>query len=99
MLELVPANQESDAEGLPELAALGEGGSSGELVPGRSLVFAALEVCLCLLVRQLPALNPVGGKGPTSLLHQPSQGPESRQLIAAALNAVEILPDLCSPAG
>lgn len=96
----MPANHESYADGLPELQALGEGGTSGELVPGRSLVFSALEVCLCLLVRQLPALNPVGGKAPTSLLHQPVQaGPESGLLIAAALNALDVLPDLCSPAG
>ncbi|KAF4532737.1 hypothetical protein B566_EDAN011929 [Ephemera danica] len=60
--ELVPANQEHDAEGLPELTALGEGEDSGDLTPGRSLVFAALEVTLCMLVRQLPALNPMTGK-------------------------------------
>ncbi len=31
-----------------------EGGDGGVLAPATSLVFAALEVCLCLLVRQVP---------------------------------------------
>jgi hypothetical protein len=26
--------------------------------PGKSVVFAALEVCLCALLRQIPSLNP-----------------------------------------
>lgn len=36
----------------------GEGGSEGELLPGTSLVFAGLEVCLCLLVQVFPNINP-----------------------------------------
>lgn len=37
---------------------LGEGGPTGDLPPGKSLLFSCLEVCLCLLVRQLPTLSP-----------------------------------------
>ncbi|ESO02529.1 hypothetical protein HELRODRAFT_155831 [Helobdella robusta] len=29
-----------------------------EIIPGKSLVFATLEVCLCVLVRHIPSLNP-----------------------------------------
>lgn len=38
---------------------LGEGGPTGsELQPGDSYVYAVLEVCLCLFVRQIPTMNP-----------------------------------------
>lgn len=45
----------AEKETLPEF---GEGRDTGGLVPGRSLVFAALELCLCVLVRKLPQLSP-----------------------------------------
>lgn len=45
----------AEKETLPEF---GEGQESGGLVPGRSLVFGALELCLCVLVRKLPQLSP-----------------------------------------
>ena len=38
---------------------VGEGGAGGdEMEAGKSVVFATLEVCLCALLRQIPALNP-----------------------------------------
>jgi len=79
---------------------LGEGEESGELTPGKSLVFAVLEVCLCLLVRQIPALNPNPG-GATAILSQRGYIPseESGKLIALSLNIMESLPTLCSPQG
>ncbi|XP_017777275.1 PREDICTED: HEAT repeat-containing protein 5B isoform X3 [Nicrophorus vespilloides] len=77
---------------------LGEGGEIGEILPGKSLVFAVLEVCLCLIVRQLPNLSP----SPTSTIvtsmraiHQD----DSSRLIAAALTSMENLHKLCSPKG
>jgi HEAT repeat-containing protein 5 len=84
---------------MADVLVLGEGGSSGQLKASESIVFAAVEVCLCLLTRQMPNINPVGGKNPTSLLHLPSQGADSKKLIAAALNAMSLLPELCSPQG
>ena len=85
---------------MPEVDLLGEGDDSGELLPGKSLVFAVLEVCLCLLVRQIPALNPNPG-GATAILSQRGYLPteESGKLIAAALSVMEMLPNLCSPLG
>ena len=38
------------------LHLLGEGGSDGLIEPGKSVSFASLEVCLCILVR-LPAIH------------------------------------------
>ena len=45
----IPANR--DPADLPtELPLLGEGGAEGEIEPGKSVAFATLEVCLCILV-------------------------------------------------
>ena len=53
----------SEKETLPEF---GEGRDTGGLIPGRSLVFGALELCLCVLVRKLPQLSPkLAGTSPT----------------------------------
>lgn len=52
----------AEKETLPEF---GEGHDTGGLVPGRSLVFGALELCLCVLVRKLPQLSPkLAGNSP-----------------------------------
>ncbi|XP_046742187.1 HEAT repeat-containing protein 5B isoform X2 [Diprion similis] len=96
--ELVPANQES--KDTTEVDVLGEGQETGDLIPGQSLVFAVLEVCLCLLVRQIPALNPSPGGATTVLSHRGyTASEECGRLIAAALNVMEGLPRLCSPQG
>lgn len=83
-----------------ELDLLGEGEENGEHTPGKSLIFAVLEVCLCLLVRQIPALNPNPG-GATAILSQKGYIPseKSGKLIASSLNIMESLPTLCSPQG
>ena len=96
--ELSLKNEETKE--LPELDLLGEGEENGELTPGKSLMFAVLEVCLCLLVRQIPALNPNPG-GATAIVCQRryTSSEESDKLISTALGVMEILPNLCSPAG
>ncbi|KAJ8688360.1 hypothetical protein QAD02_024155 [Eretmocerus hayati] len=77
-----------------------QGENSADLVPGKSLVFAALEVCLCLLVRQIPALDPNPGGATAILSHRGYVATEeSGKLIAAALSIMESLPSLCSPSG
>lgn len=94
--EMAPANQEALVQ--QEVDLLGEGESSGDITPGKSLVFAVLEVCLCLLVRQLPALNPspLVSTGVRPMTQHPEQ---SGQLISTALTVMEQLPKLCSPQG
>ncbi|RZF35276.1 hypothetical protein LSTR_LSTR014265 [Laodelphax striatellus] len=94
--EMAPANQQ-EALVREEADLLGEGGATGDLVGGASLTFALLEVCLCLLVRQLPALNPAPGAAPAAA-HRPRHD-ASQQLIAAALTTMQMLPKLCSPLG
>ena len=54
-VDLLPANREPRHH--PELDLLGEGGAGGDIVPGQSVVFALLEVCLCLLTKLVPSLN------------------------------------------
>lgn len=98
IIDATSANEENNE--MSEVDLLGEGKESGELVPGKSLVFAILEVCLCLLVRQIPALNPNPG-GATAILSQKGYVPseESGKLISLSLNIMESLPTLCSPQG
>lgn len=76
-----------------EVDLLGEGGETGELPTESSLVFAALEVCLCALVGQLPALSPS-----STLPQRPSHG-ISDAVVASTLSILQLLPQLCSPQG
>uniref|UniRef100_A0A8D3DC37 HEAT repeat-containing protein 5A n=1 Tax=Scophthalmus maximus TaxID=52904 RepID=A0A8D3DC37_SCOMX len=58
----------SEKETLPEF---GEGRNTGGLIPGHSLVFGALELCICVLVRKLPQLSPkLAGTSPTGIYIQ-----------------------------
>ncbi|XP_072169312.1 HEAT repeat-containing protein 5B-like [Diadema setosum] len=81
---------------------IGEGGVGGEVTPGKSVVFATLEVCLCILVRQLPALNPSGSTS-AAAIHSYSKNAglsdEASQLISSTVLIMAELPSLCSPAG
>jgi hypothetical protein len=78
----------------------GEGGDNGEITPGKSLVFATMEVCLCIIVRQIPSMNPAA---PISTGFQTPKhttlSEESSKLIAAAMNIMTELPALCTPTG
>lgn len=82
-----------------EADALGEGGENGVITPGKSLVFAVLEVCLCLLVRQLPALSPSPNATIITALRLSQSFEDSGHLIAIALSSMETLHKLCSPNG
>lgn len=101
--EIAPANQEPKTP--DETAVLGEGGEIGEIIPGKSVVFALLEVCLCVLVRHLPSLNPSLPNGAASSINIVSHlkvAPLTREgssLVATALSVMSELPGLCSPAG
>lgn len=87
----------AEKETLPEF---GEGKDTGGLVPGKSLVFAALELCVCILVRQLPELNPklTGSLGVKAAKPQVLAEDGSR-LVSAALVILSELPAVCSPEG
>lgn len=80
--------------------SLGEGGDTGELVPGKSLVFAAMELLVFILVRHLPQLNTRVKESPSHVPLRPQRLPEeSARLVANAVSILAELPSLCSPAG
>ncbi|XP_039260448.2 HEAT repeat-containing protein 5B-like [Styela clava] len=74
-----------------------EGGVEGHLVPGKSIVFASLEVCMCVLVRQFPSINPTfRNQNPDN-----SKGrlinDESSKLVSMAIDLLVECLTLCSP--
>lgn len=79
---------------------LGEGGDTGELVPGKSLVYAAMELLVFILVRHLPQLNSRVKESPSHVPHRPQKLPEqSARLVANTVSILAELPSLCSAAG
>ncbi|CAH0402325.1 unnamed protein product [Chilo suppressalis] len=101
--ELAP-NEASDGA-IPQsvlevVHTLGEGGPTGDLPPGKSLVFAALELCVCLLVRRLPSLSPMKQGGNVGVIGVPrGLGVHGDTLLVKSLAAMAELPTLCSPQG
>ncbi|XP_066155601.1 HEAT repeat-containing protein 5B isoform X1 [Euwallacea fornicatus] len=79
---------------LEDRDAMGEGATKGDLDPDKSLVFAALEICLCVIVRQIPTLSPT----PHPAMAGAPRTADSR-LLTAAFSALGILPGLCSLQG
>jgi hypothetical protein len=74
---------------------------SGRIHAQSSLVFATLEVCLCLLVRQIPQVNP-GKSNPIAPLHFRKYGrlsDESNELIKRAIGLLTRINSLCTPKG
>ncbi|CAL9686678.1 unnamed protein product [Knipowitschia caucasica] len=83
------------------LPVFGEGRDTGGLVPGHSLVFSALQICLSVLLRKLPHLSPTLSGTKTR-----STGGEvwrlsfsDSHLVSSALSVLSQLPSLCSPEG
>uniref|UniRef100_A0AAR2KWJ4 HEAT repeat-containing protein 5A n=1 Tax=Pygocentrus nattereri TaxID=42514 RepID=A0AAR2KWJ4_PYGNA len=84
-------------ETVPEF---GEGRDTGGLVPGKSLVFGAMELCLCILVRKLPQLSPRLAGSPTGQGALPwSLNDSDCKLVTLALCILSELPSICSPEG
>nr|XP_020510294.1 HEAT repeat-containing protein 5A isoform X2 [Labrus bergylta] len=93
------AEVDDGAEEKETLPEFGEGRDTGGLIPGRSLVFGALELCLCVLVRKLPQLSPklASPTGPGGSVW--SLTDNDCQLVASALCVLSELPSVCSPEG
>uniref|UniRef100_H2Z3U9 HEAT repeat-containing protein 5B n=1 Tax=Ciona savignyi TaxID=51511 RepID=H2Z3U9_CIOSA len=91
------------SKALPEeedAAGSWEGGEDGSIEAGHSLVFASLEICMCVLVRKMPSVNPTFRT--TSHDYQPKRGPLSAadaSLVSTALVLLTDVLDLCSPRG
>lgn len=87
---------------LPENAYRGGEGSDAKLEPGKSLVYSAMEVCLCCLVRQIPQVNPAVARSKSGLWAQRKYqrlAPEAHHLIVRSLQSMIRLPNLCSQEG
>lgn len=105
--ELEENDNELKTEMMYEIDDLGEGGEEGEVLPGNSHVYAVLEVCLCLLVRQMPQMNPSPRFMSEQLqaqLRSSANGmfklnDDNGMLIVTTLQCLENLPRLCSPKG
>lgn len=100
--KLAPANQkQAESEIDVILSNVGEGGQTGVIKSGESVVYSLLEVCLCVLVRQLPELTPVSespvNRSNHSLHNHTKVTLESSQLISTSLEILSRLPELCSP--
>uniref|UniRef100_A0A5F9CHJ4 HEAT repeat-containing protein 5B n=1 Tax=Oryctolagus cuniculus TaxID=9986 RepID=A0A5F9CHJ4_RABIT len=80
-------------------AILGEGGDSGGLVPGKSLVFATMELLMFILVRHMPHLSTKMSDSPSHVAVKTRLSEESARLVAATVTILSDLPSLCSPAG
>uniref|UniRef100_H0VKU8 HEAT repeat containing 5B n=1 Tax=Cavia porcellus TaxID=10141 RepID=H0VKU8_CAVPO len=80
-------------------AVLGEGGDSGGLIPGKSLVFATMELLMFILVRHMPHLSTKMSDSPSHLASKTQLSEESARLVAATVTILSDLPSLCSPAG
>ncbi|XP_072293433.1 HEAT repeat-containing protein 5B isoform X1 [Eucyclogobius newberryi] len=79
---------------------LGEGGDTGELVPGKSLVFACMELLVFILVRHLPQLNTKVKESPSHAALRPQRlSEDSARLVAHTVSILAELPSLCTPAG
>uniref|UniRef100_A0A803U0L4 HEAT repeat-containing protein 5B n=1 Tax=Anolis carolinensis TaxID=28377 RepID=A0A803U0L4_ANOCA len=90
---------EEDAKEKDTSTTVGEGGESGGLVPGKSLVFAAMELLMFILVRHMPHLSTKMSDSPSHLCSRTQLPEESARLVAATISILSDLPTLCSPAG
>ncbi|EDW59780.2 uncharacterized protein Dvir_GJ10094 [Drosophila virilis] len=95
---------ENQNEGEKQELDLGEG---SVMQPGSSHVYAVLEVCLCLFVRQIPSLNP-SKQSSLQLDYAYARnaasffsvlGDDNGRLVASGLQCVEQLLELCTPSG
>ncbi|XP_068109960.1 HEAT repeat-containing protein 5A isoform X2 [Hyperolius riggenbachi] len=94
------AEVDDGAEEKETLPEFGEGHDTGGLIPGHSLVLAAMELCFCILIRQLPQLSPrLSGNTTGSNLAKQPLSHEASLLVSASLGILAELPTLCSPEG
>ncbi|XP_018409657.1 PREDICTED: HEAT repeat-containing protein 5A [Nanorana parkeri] len=94
------AEVDDGAEEKETLPEFGEGHDTGGLIPGHSLVLAALELCLCILIRQLPQLSPrLSGNSSGNNAAKQTLSHEASLLVSASLGILAELPSLCSPEG
>ncbi|CAK8692902.1 unnamed protein product [Clavelina lepadiformis] len=83
-----------------EVQELGEGGENGELITGQSTVFAVLEVCMCVLVRQMPSINPTfRSTSQEQISTNKNLTQQGAQLVSTATHLLGEVLSLCSERG
>ncbi|OWA50765.1 HEAT repeat-containing protein 5B [Hypsibius exemplaris] len=82
-----------------DISDFGEGGSTGEIVIGKSIVFAAAEVFFCILIRKFPSLNPALKSFHSSHSGASNQSAAYIQLAASTIETMPQLLRLCSHRG
>ncbi|CAB4070108.1 HEAT repeat-containing protein 5B [Lepeophtheirus salmonis] len=107
MRKFLISNESSNGETEEKRKILPEGGTDGKIEPGQSVVFASLEVCLCILIRHYPDLSTratnlnsftaIQAKSFSIVIKQQQQ--TQPELITRAISALSLIPDLCSPSG
>lgn len=108
-INAVENKSENGNDEYPDIDNLGEGGEEGEILPGKSHVYAVMEVVLCLLARQIPAMNPsqsarVANEQLQRQMAQAKNGlfklsEDNSLLVATAIQSMSDLTKLCSPTG
>lgn len=87
----------AEKETVPEF---GEGRDTGGLVPGKSLVFGALQLCLSTLLRKLPQISPQLAGSPSGQRGIVSSLSDiDCILVTSALRILSELPSICSSEG
>ncbi|EDL38466.1 mCG1040528, isoform CRA_a [Mus musculus] len=95
-MHLILDEEDMEKESCP---TLGEGGDTGGLIPGKSLVFATMELLMFILVRHMPHLSTKMLDSPSHTAMKTQLSEESARLVAATVAILSDLPSLCSPAG
>lgn len=68
-------------------------------MPGKSLVFATMELLMSVLARHMPHLSAKMSESPSRTAPRARLSEESARLVAATVSILSDLPSLCSPAG
>ncbi|XP_052275904.1 HEAT repeat-containing protein 5B-like isoform X2 [Dreissena polymorpha] len=77
----------------------GEGSETGEIIPGQSIVYATLEVCVGVMSRRVPALNPSAQATGFHVRSSPQLTDEVCLLLSNVVDVLTEMPSLCSVAG
>ena len=79
--------------------SVGEGDESGLLNPGKSVVYAAMEICFYVLVRYMPVLNPMLPSTADAMAARRRSTEDMNQQVAAVFDIMTRLPSVCSSKG
>lgn len=78
---------------------VGEGEDNGQLSPGKSVVYAAMEICFYVLVRYMPVLNPMLPSTADAMAARRRSTEDMDRQVAAAFDVMARLPFICSSKG